>query len=113
MKVHKPNKVRIEGYWQSTQYPKDTYPLPKPNVLSEQEAKVIYDLIIEKEKDAQRRLYRGLSHSRITKETLGCAEYETDEFKWPADFAPHYVLEHKVKPTQEFLTYIGYGKKIK
>jgi hypothetical protein len=87
---------------------KTNYPTPIPNVLSEEEAQTIYNLIREKEKIANCYGYRGLSGSRITGEILGSKEYELDEWIWPGDFAEHYVLTHKVRPTEEFLKWIGY-----
>jgi len=98
--------IKIEGYWYSEHYPK--YPMPVSNVLSEKEANIIYNLIIKKEKIAQKVLYRGFSYSRITEEILGCCEYQLDNYSWPGDFASHYVLTHKVKPTDDFLKFIGY-----
>lgn len=117
--------MKIEGYWIEAptvfefklsngsvfrkEIPaKTNYPIPIPNVLTEDEAKTIYNLILEKEKYAKVVAYRGFSESRITGEILGNEEYETDEWKWPADFAEHYVLTHKVRPTDEFLKWIGY-----
>lgn len=103
-----------EGFWRSSHgYATDiekNYPMPVANVLKESEAKEIFDLIVKKQNGAQKNRYRGLSGSRITGELLGCVEYETDEWVWPGDFAEHYVLTHKVKPTDEFLTYIGFQK---
>ena len=99
---------KIEGYWYSSYSPE--YPMPVPDVLTESEAKEIYNLILEKQKIAREVRYRGLSFSRITNEGLGCNEYQTDEWIWTGDFAKHYVLEHKVKPSDEFLNYIGYIK---
>jgi hypothetical protein len=103
----KQNK-KIEGYWYSEDEPQ--YPMPKENVLSEKEAEDIFQLILKKEAEANVERYKGSSKSRITGEYLGNAEYETDEWIWPADFAYHYVLQHKVKPSDEFLEYIGYKK---
>jgi hypothetical protein len=77
-------------------------------LLSEDESNEIYNLILEKQKGAKLVAYMGCSESRITGERLGNEEYETDEWKWPADFTEHYVLTHKVKPTDEFLKWIGY-----
>lgn len=102
---------RIEGYWYSEFIEKHkniVYPMPQPNVLSEQEAKDIHTLIKRKEEVAHINRYKGFSRSRITEEYLGSIEYETNEWIWPGDFADHYVLTHKVKPTDDFLTYIGY-----
>jgi hypothetical protein len=116
----------IEGYWK--EYPvvfeyklsngsiyrkeipaKTNYPSPIPNVLSDKDAEKIYRLIREKEKVATVHYYMGESVSRVTGERLGNKEYETDEWIWPADFAEHYVLTHKVRPTDTFLNWIGYA----
>jgi len=109
---------KIEGYWKSTnpQYEhqkiqEKDYLIPIPNILTEQEAKEIYNLIVNKQATATLIRYKGFSGSRITGERLGSQEYETNEWRWPADFAEHYVLTHKVKPTDEFLNYIGYNDK--
>ena len=101
---------KIEGYWYSEYTPE--YPLPEANVLSEKQAIEIYNLILEKQKRAKELRYRGFSSSRITKEILGSSEYQTDKWIWPCDFAPHYVLKHKVKPTDAFLDYIGYDREV-
>jgi hypothetical protein len=115
----------VEGYWIETptviemktsigfilrrEIPaKTNYPTPIPNVLSEEEARTIYNLIREKERIANCCGYMGLSASRITGERLGNKEYELNEWIWPGDFAEHYVLTHKVRPTEEFLKWIGY-----
>lgn len=105
-----------EGFWFSVQQP--NYPMPIPNQLSDSEAKDIYDLIRIKENECSDpehkndfifvSLYRGMSSSRITGELLGCAEYNHSDWVWPGDFAEHYVLKHKVKPSNEFLKFIGY-----
>ena len=101
---------RIEGYWYSNdEYNKD-YPVPKPNVLTDAEAQKIYELIKEKQKNLRKLAYKGWSTSRITGEKLGSTEYfdQVNNWTWPCDFAKHYVLDHKVKPTDDFLKYIGY-----
>ena len=112
--------VRIEGYWNvcdqnSHLYEKYTelgYVLPVPNVLTKKEAHIIYQLILEKQKYATTESYRGFSHSRITGEVLGSKEYVDRDggWSWPGDFAEHYVYTHRVKPTDDFLKYIGYLK---
>jgi hypothetical protein len=116
---------KVEGYWIESPYvfekqlsngsffikeipPKTNYPTPIPNILTQKEAEEIYMLIRQKEKDATCHRYRGLTSSRITGERLGNVEYETDEWIWPGDFSEHYVLTHKVRPTDGFLKWIGY-----
>ena len=97
---------KIEGYWYSEL--SSEYPMPVKDVLTEQEAIKIYGLIKLKEEEARLIRYKGPTRSRITGEYLGSREYATLEWRWPADFAKHYVLENRVKPTDEFLDYIGY-----
>ena len=93
-----------KGYILRKEIPSKTnYPTPIPNVLSEEEARTIYELIRETERIANCYGYMGLSASRITGERLGNKEYELNEWIWPGDFAEHYVLTHKVRPTEEFL----------
>jgi len=101
-------KQKIEGYWYSKYSPE--YSMPTANVLIESEAKEIYKLIVEKQKTAKELRYRGFSGSRITGERLGSVEWQTDKWRWTGDFAKHYVLDHRVKPTDEFLQFIGYTK---
>lgn len=101
-------KQKIEGYWNDSENRYPQYPMPVPNVLTEEESRQIYMLIVDKQFHADKAGYRGITCSRITGEYLGNSEYRTDEWIWPADFAPHYVREHKVKPSDEFLKYIGY-----
>lgn len=116
---------RIEGYWKEDpviveftlsngsifrkEIPsKTTYPDPIPNTLTQKEAETIYTLIVEKQTQAEVVSYRGLSQSRITGERLGNKEYQTEEWIWPGDFAYHYVLIHRVKPSEDFLKWIGF-----
>ena len=81
--------------------------MQQPTIIQDHfRKKEIYNLIKLKEAAAEEYGYRGSSCSRITGETLGSREYKTDEWLWPCDFAKHYVLDHKVRPTDEFLDYI-------
>lgn len=108
-KIDKARKVmnskpeNIEGYWydeKMIEYHSEykNYPKPIPYVLTDIAAKVIYQLILKKQEEAQVIRYRGFSGSRLTGERLGSTEYWTDEWLWPEDFAKHYVLDHRVKP---------------
>ena|ERR1035437_7953745 len=102
---------KIEGYWYSEHSPE--YPKPIPNRLTPDQARQIYVLIkaMQLHPSCSKQHYKGSSTSRITGEPLGSGEYETRTWKWPEDFAHHYVLEHRVKPTDDFLKYIGYYEK--
>jgi hypothetical protein len=101
------NEPKLEGFWYSSREPH--FPMPIPSVLSDDEAKKIHDLIKQKERTAYLCLYRGMSPSRLEKSHVGNGTYETPEWHWPEGFAEHYVLKHKVKPTDEFLKFIGYN----
>ncbi len=97
---------RIEGYWYADHCPH--FPNPQPNELTQEQANKIHQLILEKEEKAEGRRYRGRSQSRITGETLGTREFVFGGWLWPYDFGRHYVLKHRVKPSKEFLEFIGF-----
>ena len=100
-------KPKIEGYWYSSYEPE--YPMPITNILSEAEAKEIHSCIKLKEQEAKEIHYKGFSLSRIEPYvSVGSSEFITEEWRWPNGFADHYVLKHRVKPSDEFLKYIGY-----
>lgn len=98
---------KIEGYWYSELHKE--FPMPVPNVLSKYEAELIYDLIKKTEYYARKEFYKGFANSRIEKSVwVGSAEFEKGGWIWPEGFAEHYVLKHRVKPTDDFLKFIGY-----
>lgn len=101
-------KPHREGFWNDARNNYPQYPMPEPGVLSDEQAQTIFELITAKQKEAVEARARGLSHSRIDGSVLGCVEYHLERWAWPGDFAPHYVLKHKCKPTAEFLDFIGY-----
>lgn len=95
----------IEGYWYSGREGCNL-PIPVPNILSKVEAYDLYMLIVEKEKSSTSVTYRGFSTSRIDGSTLGSNEFRYKEWSWPGDFAEHYVLKHRVKPSEEFIKFL-------
>ena len=109
MKKNKEVEVKREGFWYSTIEPE--LPMPEPNVLTEEQAKDIYLLMCKKEMEVKEIQYRGMSSSRITGESLPGNEFRDLKtgWQWPGAFAEHYILTHKVKPTDAFLKYIGYN----
>ena len=101
-----------EGYWAVFQGDRSGYPFPIPNQLTEKEAIAIFKLIKKKEGEAEVLTTRGMSPSRLEKNTLvGNEEFHHGNWLWPQGFAEHYVLKHKVKPTDDFLKFIGYEEK--
>lgn len=97
---------RVEGYWFSEYTPQ--YPLPIKNQLSSKEAKEIFDLIKDKEEEATKFLTRGHSISRLDDTIVGNGEFHHTHWLWPENFAAHYVLKYRVKPSQAFLEFIGW-----
>lgn len=98
---------KVEGYWHSKHSPE--YPMPIPYVITQEEADAIADLIKLKQRNAGRNIYRGFSTSRIDQTSVGSTEYSRDGWIWPESLAEHYVRKYKVKPSDEFLAYIGYN----
>lgn len=98
--------MKIEGYWNNKYNDYPEYSFPVANELTEEDANAIADVIQKCESIAIEHRYRGMSASRITGEYLGCIEYELDAWSWPGDFAEHYVRTHRVKPSDEFLTFV-------
>lgn len=102
------NGKRVEGYWYSESEP--LYPMPKPNTLREEEAEEIFKLIKLKEEESQIHYSRGYSTSRIDQTILGSTEFEHEQWIWPEKYAEHYVLKYKVKPSEDFLNFIGWKR---
>lgn len=98
----------IEGYWYSKIH--TTFPMPVPNVLSQEQAGAIFALIKRKEKRASVLQTKGFSRSRIDDSIVGTKEYVSGGWYWPEGFAEHYVRDHRVRPTDAFLKFIGYNE---
>jgi hypothetical protein len=107
------SQCKIEGYWRKTLSEKSDLPFPVANELSQEQAETIYQLILKKEDLAKMTTYRGFSHSRLENgKIVGCREFKFKDWIWPEGFSKHYVLENKVKPSKEFLEFIGYDAEI-
>lgn len=98
---------RIEGYWYSVRTPQ--YPMPIPDQLSPEEAEQIYLLIKEREKECEVMGSRGVSFSRIDHTAVGDKTYYHEQWLWPEALADHYVLKHRVKPSDDFLAFLGWN----
>jgi hypothetical protein len=105
MIVDKYNR-KVEGYWFSKHSPE--YPMPTPYELTQIEADAIADLIKVKQRSATKNIYRGFATSRIDHTSVGSSEYSLDGWHWPESLAEHYVRKYKVKPSNEFLEFLGY-----
>lgn len=100
------SNTKIEGYWYSEHTPR--FPMPEKDELTQEEADKIYELICKKESITEEVHFRGMSLSRIDGSWVGSSEYRNDDWWWPNGFSSHYVKKYRVKPSDEFLDYIGY-----
>lgn len=84
------------------------------NVLSHNQAEEIASLLKFKEKNAHVQAYRcGTYHSKVTGEALGGFSTYTDlntGWSWNCYLADHYVLECRMKPSDEFIEYLYMGR---
>jgi hypothetical protein len=101
---------KYEGYWNNKKNNYPDYPMPLRDVLDPEEANIVYGLILEKEKLAKKEQYKGYAESRIDGSQLGDSEFKLDDWTWPDSFANHYVKRYGVRPSTEFLKFIGYLK---
>lgn len=114
---------RIEGYWRQFEVipPKDNEPganlrhygnmmdagcpWPVPMEVEGFEVQKFIEKLVDIETDfAKEMKYRGFSACRLTKENLGCAEFEYKGWKWPDGLA-HY-LRLGVPPSAAFYKFI-------
>jgi hypothetical protein len=93
------------GFWYSaydTTFPK---PIPNPEPWDGQYQFSLKLKKIENSGDVTIRRYRGSSRCRICDISNGSWEFQCDGWVWPEGFL-HYVDEHNVKPSEEFICYV-------
>jgi hypothetical protein len=107
---NKMSEERVEGYWRKNLKDTDSpYPFPQAATLTVDEAKEVHAKIKLMEARATVVRYRGFSMSRFERTVIvGSAEYVYNGWRWPQGFNDHYVLRHRVRPTDDFLKFIGY-----
>lgn len=121
-----------EGYWYCKWEHKD-FPKPIKNELTEEESKEVFRLMKIKEDECFKNyvLYsqntddeleeiegyssdigiestKGLSPCRLCDDVAGNLEYFYDGTTWTGGLGHHYVLKHRVKPSDSFLKFIGF-----
>lgn len=107
-------KIKYEGYWRQRQDDTDSpYPWPVPEMLNQEYADNYYELIKRAESFAKFVRYRGSSVSRINGSMVGSGEYSlldpergSVEWRWPENYAEHYVRDNRCRPTLDFITFI-------
>jgi hypothetical protein len=99
---------KFEGYCCSN---KETQKVkPVPNVLAPFQAREIHELIRNIERNIRPKIYRGIMISPIDNAPFLAAEYEHDGWIWNSVLSDHFVLKHRVRPSDDFLKYIGWLK---
>lgn len=95
---------KVEGYWKSQFEP--NLPIPKENTFSPPLA-ALFAHKLQRLQDVicDELIAKGCSHCRICNCVNGNKEYLTKKWTWPEGLI-HYVKDHYVKPSQEFINYI-------
>lgn len=97
--------MKIEGYWYSDYEPNKKYPMPVPFDGVWDKKELFLNRLDKKEKKASVTRYRGLSKCRICGCFNGSEEFTLNGWKWPSGFK-HYVKDHNVLPTTDFMLFI-------
>jgi hypothetical protein len=98
--------MKTEGYCCGDRESQKTKPVP--NVLAPFQAREIHELIRNIERNIRPRMYRGIFLSPFDNTNLGAADYEHDGWRWSSSLSDYFVLQHRVRPSDEFLKYIGW-----
>lgn len=94
---------KTEGFWYSKEEPK--LPKPIPHSRAWPGKKDFLKCLDAKEETAARDYYKGYSRCRICNKLNGTATYRSDKWCWPSGFR-HYVSDHNVRPTDDFIKFI-------
>lgn len=95
--------IKQEGFWYS-EYEKQ-YPMPVPFVGEWEGKKEFLAKLKETEKNTNKAYYKGWSTCRLCKCHNGSFSHQYKSWKWPEGFI-HYVRDHNVKPSDEFIKFI-------
>lgn len=104
---NKEKKTKLVGFWYSEE--KAHFPKPEPNKLNQIDADALCALILEKQKKARVNRWKGYARSRITGERLGTVDFVLDGWKWPEQYAEHYIKAHRCCPPEEFISWLNYS----
>lgn len=104
--------LKLEGFWYSKYSPE--FPKPKPGPEWKNKDKFIEKLTNLEERLERKRapyivFYRGYSNCRCCNKFNGTAEFHYKGWCWPTGFM-HYVKDHEIKPSDEFIEFILEGK---
>jgi len=97
-------RVKLEGFWRARFDEESELPWPVPVEVWADRVAFLQSLIF-KEAIADRIAYRGYSLCRMCGRRNGSESLQLAEWEWPAGFR-HYVEEHFVRPSEEFVMFI-------
>ena len=92
-----------EGFWKSRFEP--DLPMPIANDLPWDGQETFLKAFWKKERGASVLQAKGFSLCRVCRCINGSEEYHRDDWEWPSGLR-HYVEEHNVKPSEEFIAWV-------
>jgi len=92
-----------EGFWGSKHEPH--FPMPEQNEKPWDGQIQFIDMLQKVQSISEIVRYRGMSACRVCGKLNGCATHIVDNWEWPSGFM-HYIEDHNVKPTDEFIKFI-------
>lgn len=101
------SELKKEGFWYSKETP--GFPMPVANATPWEGKNEFLSKLSKIEEKAVIIRYRGWSVCRICSKHNGSTEFNLAGWCWPSGFR-HYVEEHNVKPSNEFLNFVLRGR---
>lgn len=93
------------GFWSGGYGGNDQYPNVEDHIDPEWSPLIKEAVLMHLRAGETIHRYKGWSDCRICKEDNGSAELTDGVYIWPQGFA-HYIIEHDVKPPQEFIDHV-------
>lgn len=102
---------KVEGFWWSEREPHFPKPIASEIPFSNKDEIVnklkyveenIQNYTLGKRHTGQKVHYKGYSECRCCGKEVGSAEFRIENWTWPEGLL-HYVLEHNIKPSEEFI----------
>lgn len=103
--MSKDSQPKIEGYWNNAKNDYPEYRMPVENDTPWPGQTKFLTALTKVQATTHKVYYKGWSGCRLCGEHNGSAEFKSKEWIWPAGLR-HYVEQHNVKPSPEFIAYI-------
>ncbi|BAG41518.1 hypothetical protein [Ralstonia phage phiRSL1] len=95
--------IKYEGHWYSSFEP--WWPSPTTSDWPWTGQSAFLNKLERVESTLDPVAYRGISRCRVCGEGNGCEEFNLEGWRWPSGFR-HYIEQHNVKPSSEFIAMI-------